>query len=177
MFKRSFFLVVLIVCLLAGFTFGADSTNATSSKFHDENGAFIEYTFTVEYSASDSTDILYTEAMWIGYFDPANFDINVSLWTTDATIVVLPTIQGCNNLTSSYFYTVSVGADTIEGTGQRTVNTILDSNDSGLPALYLRIALDGLSANPQTATVLGKIIVPKPEHAASYRFAGWVSTQ
>lgn len=169
-------IVVLMFALNATSVFAADTENATYSKSYSETGSHIEYSFTMEYSATDSTDNLYTEAMYIAYFDPAGSDINVSLWTTDATINVLPTIQACSDLEGDYFYTCSVAADTIEGTGQRTVNTIIDASDTGLPALYLRIKLDGLAGNPATATVKGVIIVPKPENAVRERLGGWADT-
>lgn len=187
MFKKSFFLALILGLVLFFSVFAADSDNAGTYQLPSVNEKTIVYTITLSYSSTDSTDDLHTKAMRLDAWDRVT-PITVQAWGNAASGIdvnidaeLSAELNDAQFVTSSTFDIDAAGAaaaktDILPGALPDTTGYPPDLV-AFLP--YLRFEADGQAGNPSTAVIYIKVSVPVAEdltEATVRTLAGFVST-
>ncbi len=176
-FKR-FSLIMLALIVLVSVAFGGDVANKTV--YSNEEYSYVVYRGMLDYSATDSTDNLFTQAMFIGDCDMITSRGVLQIWVTGAVAMDVDVfIEGSNTLYATAFKSVrtdtllnDIGAGvtltpviTYVGSAFITRTTLAASispvADPAGQGSWVRLKCDGQAGNEADVKVYFYLIVKK----------------
>lgn len=172
-YMKSFILAALLIFVAWEMLFAlADVKNKATTSYFEDDQQIVWYG-KVAFSTGDSTNDIWTKALWIGDCDLTAQEGTLQIWGNAASGAdVNVFIEGSNSLYDASFLAHRV--DTVlDAVGSATVKiTLVGSSyiattkntpvkDHATRCEYLRLQFDGQAGNPSTAVIYFTLRIPK----------------
>lgn len=175
--KIKYFLSFILLLFASFAVFGlADVKNKATTSYIEDDHQIVWYGY-VAFSTGDSTNDIWTKALWIGDCDLLNFEGSLQIWgNAVASADVNVFIEGSNTLYDAAFLVhrtdtlldargAAAPAITLVGkayiTGSSAATGATPDPDNATRCEYLRLQFDGQSGNRSTVIIYFCLRIPK----------------